>query len=341
MKIFIVGSDNINAIENFYVQYLEEIGIEIFHFTAQTIFYDYYQKKIINKIIYKVGLSNILKKINYSFKEQVTLFQPDVIWIFKGMEIFAESLKWAKTQNIKLVNYNGDNPFLFSGKGSGNKNVTNSIPLYDLHLTYNRSVKIEMEEVHKIKTEILPFGFDIGENIFNDCSAIEEVNKLCFVGNPDKFRSHFIQRLAANGIKIDLYGNGWDDFVKHQNINSFDAVYANDCWKVLRKYRIQLNLMRPHNPDTHNMRTFEVPGIGGIQLAPFTLDHALYFESEKEIFLYTDFNNCLKQIKKITLLSTDQTNIIRQNARERSVQSGYAYSDRAKQALTFINTIIE
>ena len=341
MKVFIVGSDKIYAIENFYVKYLRETGIDVMHFPAQSKFYDHYQKNILNKIFYKLGLSQILKYINIEFKAAVTLFKPDIIWVFKGMEIFPASLLWAKTQNIKLVNYNPDNPFLFSGKGSGNINLTKSIPLYDLHLTYNTAVKKEMENVYKIRTEILPFGFDIEEDLYKECCKEVELNKVCFLGNPDKSRGFFLQQLAETGIEIDLYGNGWDKFVMHTNVKSFPPVYANDCWKILRKYRVQLNLMRPHNPDSHNMRSFEVPGIGGIQLAPATPDHQEYFEKDQEIFLYTHVADCIKQINKITTLTVVAANLIRTNARTRSIQSGYAYSERAKQALTIIISIIE
>ncbi|MEO6719122.1 MAG: glycosyltransferase [Ferruginibacter sp.] len=340
MKLFIVGSDKVYAIENFYAKYLRELEVEVSHFSAQSIFYDYYQKNIINKLIFKLGLSGVFKKINKQFKEQVEKFNPDIIWIFKGMEIFPRTLQWAKDRHIKLVNYNGDNPFIFSGKGSGNANVTKSIPLFNLHLTYNAQVKKEMEAVYKIPTAILPFGFDIGETLFENCRQQQEIIKACFLGNPDEFRGSFLEQLAQNGIVLDVYGNDWGKFVKHPNITIYNPVYGDDFWLTLRKYRVQLNLMRPHNPDTHNMRTFELPGVGGIQLAPKTDDHQNYFKKEKEIFLFEEVADCVAQINKILLLSNEQAEMIRNNARARSLQSGYRYKDRAYQALQQIKTIL-
>ena len=180
LKILVIGSDKIYAIENLYAKYLSEDGIDVFHFSAQSLFYDYYQKSILNKLIFKSGLSNILKRINKKFKLITSAFKPDIIWVFKGMEIFPQTLRWAKDRNIKLVNYNPDNPFLFSGKGSGNDNLKNAIGLYDLHLTYNAEVKKEMERRYKIPTQILPFGFDISNDLFERCCVIEEVNRACF-----------------------------------------------------------------------------------------------------------------------------------------------------------------
>ena len=42
MKVLIIGSDKVFSIENFYVKYLKELGVNLKHFTAQAIFYDYY-----------------------------------------------------------------------------------------------------------------------------------------------------------------------------------------------------------------------------------------------------------------------------------------------------------
>lgn len=341
MKLFIVGSDKVYAIENFYVRYLRAKGIEVFHFLAQNYFYDYYQRNLLNKLIFKAGLSGIHKNINEKFKAAVLQFKPDVIWVFKGMELFPQSLQWARDQGIKLVNYNADNPFVFSGKGSGNKNVTDSIPLYDLHLTYDSTVKKQLETGWKMPVGILPFGFDIGDDLYKKCEQQPELVKACFLGNPDEFRGGFLQTLAENGVVLDLYGNDWAKFVHHPNISIFAPVYGDEFWLVLRKYRLQINLMRPHNPDTHNMRSFEVPGIGGILLAPATADHQLYFKPGEEIFIYTDLLDCMDQIKKIAGFSKEKADQVRSNARNRSLSSGYQYKDRASLALELIKGTVE
>ncbi len=341
MKLFIVGSDKVYAIENLYVKYLCESGLDVYHFSAQSLFYDYYQKSVLNKIIYKCGLSGIIKKINELFKVAVSSYQPDIIWVFKGMEISPESLQWAKDKNIKLVNYNPDNPFIFSGKGSGNDYLKNSISLYDLHLTYNSEVKKEMESVYKIPTGILPFGFDVRQELLETCVDTANINKLCFLGNPDKFRAGFLTELAEQGIELDIYGNNWNKFVSHKNITVFNPVLGDDFWINLYKYNIQLNLMRPHNPDTHNMRSFEIPGVGGIQLAPATPDHGTYFIPGEEIFLYNDLLDCVLQINKILALPQIEKKRIRVQSRNRSVASGYSYKDRSDQALQYITALYD
>ena len=338
MKLFIAGSDKVYAIENFYVKYLRKLGIEVFHIPAQSLFYDYYQKNVLNKVVYRTGLSSVLKEINRRFRNKIEAFRPDIIWIFKGMEIYPESIEWARSKGIPLVNYNGDSPFIFSGKGSGNENVINSIGLYDLFLTYNREDKKQME-AKKVRSEILPFGFDLAEDLFEECEQIEEINRVCFLGNPDEYRGKFITHLARMNVRIDVYGHNWKRYVSHPNIRICKPVYSVDFWRTLRQYRVQLNLMRPHNLSTHNMRTFEAAGVGAIQLAPATEDHELYFKENEEIFLFKDVESCADKIAEIKNLSIQQANWIRRNARQRSVGDGYSYERRSVQALSFLKML--
>lgn len=340
MKLLIIGSDKVFSIENFYFKYLNEFGVETKRFTAQAIFYDYYfSGSIINKILFKLGLSNIHQKINTQFKQVVSEFKPEIIWVFKGMELTPASLKWAKEQGVKLVSYNPDNPFIFTGKGSGNANITNSIGLYDFHFTYNLEIQKELQQKYRAKTSFLPFAYDMSQSLFDECATETEVVKACFLGNPDKVRAAFLESLAAKGVTIDVFGQDWSKFVSHKNITANAPVYGDELWKTLRKYRVQINLMRIHNEDSHNMRTFEVPGIGGIQVAPFTKEHNDFFEDGKEIFLYKNVDDCADTINHLLSLSVAQANELRVFAKQAVINKKHSYKDRAMQVLETLKTL--
>jgi spore maturation protein CgeB len=341
MKLLVVGADSTYAIERFYLKYWREYGsdFQIDFFAAQNIFYDYYNKNILNKIFYKLRFSKIYKRINQLLIERIDFFQPEMIFIFKGMEISPTTLEYAKKRGIKLVNYNPDNPFIFSGSGSGNSNITNSIELYDLHFTYSEEIKEQLIEKCNVPTYILPFGYDIEETVYSSSLAIHEINKVCFIGNPDKFRASLITDLAKRGFSIDVYGHNWHYFVNNKNIQCFNTVSNNELWNTLHKYRVQLNIMRPHNLNSHNMRTFEIPGIGGIQLAPYTKDHQSFFEDNKEIFLYKNLDDCCIKIEYLLLLSTSQTNELRCFARNASIGGKYSYKNRAFHVIEILRSI--
>jgi spore maturation protein CgeB len=339
MKILIVGSDHCFAIENFYCKYFLEQGVDVRRFTPSTYFYNFYKKSLINKILFRAGLSSIYTKINTMLLAHVEKETPDVIWVFKGMEIMPRTLRFLRQKGIYLVNFNGDNPFIFSGKGSGNKNITHSIGLYHLHFTYNTAVKRRLERDFKnVKTHYLAFGFEVDQKTIEEAEKETEVLRTCFLGNPDKQRAIFIQQLANAGLEIDVFGNGWKSYVQHKLIKTNDEISGEDAWRVLRRYRVQLNLMRIHNLDSHNMRTFEVPGIGGIMVAPNTPEHRMFFRDGEEVFLFADFSDCVIKIQNLINLSKADAAGIRKKAREKAIHAGYTYRDRAQEALNVITS---
>jgi spore maturation protein CgeB len=333
MKILITGGDYTWSIERFYLRHLNDftdVSAELF--PAQNILYSYLGNNIFNKVKHRLGLTYIYQKINSSFKVKVEEFKPDFIWVFKGMEIAPESLIWAKSRGIKLINYNPDNPFIFTGRGSGNKNVKDSLDLFDLHYTYSIEILTQLQERKNFLSMLLPFAYELPKNLSEkNLLEVSEINKVCFVGNPDHTRAKFLLKLVNNGILIDLYGNNWDKFIKHENASIMLPVYGDDLWLTLRKYRVQLNMLRVHNLTSHNMRTFEIPGVGGIQLAPYTKEHNLFFEDQREIFLYKEPSDAVSQINTLLGMSSDKIEQIRRNAMAKCELKGYSYQARAKE----------
>jgi spore maturation protein CgeB len=99
---------------------------------------------------------------------------------------------------------------------------------------------------------------------------------------------------------------------------------------VMRRYRVQLNVFRIHNIGSHNMRTFEMPAVGGIALAPYSEEQTTFFEDGKECFYYHDQEQMADIAARLLAMPDDETDCIRKNARARSVHSGYTYRHRAQ-----------
>lgn len=334
MRILIVGADSEYSIERFYLKYFnEEMDVVAELFQAQNIFLKYYKRHLFNKVLFRLGYISIYQRINEQLKSKLLEFKPDIVFIFKGMEVLPKLIVWAKQRGIKLANYNPDNPFIFTGRGSGNKNVSKAIELFDFHFTYNFEVKALIDEKYHIPTYMLPFGFDIPESVFNENCHVTEIHKACFVGSPDNLRAKYLNQLANEGVEIDVYGSNWSKFSTHKNIDIFKPIYGNQLWKILRSYRIQLNPLRIHNLQSHAMRSFEVPSIGGIMLAPSTPDHHMFFKDGKEAFYYSDIGEALIKIKYILGITRTEADKIRAAAIKRSIISGYHYKDRAKYVL--------
>jgi len=328
-RIIVVGSGHLAALERIYMKHLILLGNEVMLYPIQDYFLEYYNKNFYHQIKFRIGLSSIYSKLQNDLITFVDNNKPSHILVFKGMEILPTTLlKWA-AQSIKLINYNPDNPFIFSGRGSGNRNLTNSISLFDLYVSYDKDIvqQLKLKNVHSM---LIPFGFELEDLEFDQIIAEPEILRVCFVGNPDSERVNFIKKLDSYNIPIDLYGNGWGKYIQSNTIKIFPSVYGIDFWKTLRKYAVQLNLMRIHNLDSHNMRSFDIPGVGGIMLAPKTKDHALYFKDNIEVVLFENIDDCVKKINFLLNCDDTKREFIRTNSRKISLEN-YTYQNRVSQ----------
>jgi hypothetical protein len=337
MKVLIVGSNNQSAIERFYMKYLQQYGATVFHYDAYDIVFAYHSKNILNKILFKTKIKTGYAGVNKGLLEMAAKVKPDIIWVFKGMEIYPATLVTLKQQGFKLANYNPDHPFIIAGSGSGNKNVTDSVGLYDLHFCYHNDLQKEIEERFSIPTVSLPFAYESTEVVYTDPAAIKPVNKVCFQANPDAYRAETIALLAKNGFEVDVYGIGWQRTTLPgvPGVTICDIATREQFWKMNQSYRVQLNLFRKHNFGSHNMRTFEIPVVGGIELTPYSEEQAGFFEEGREIFFFRDNDEMIGRVKQIMDMSEAQANAVRVAARQRSLSSGYSFADRAQ---TVFNT---
>lgn len=271
---------------------------------------------------------------NFILFKDVLVLKPDVIIIFKGMEIYPSLLKAFKKMEIYLVNYNLDHPFHFVSKASGNKNVIQSIKIYDMHLTYSNTIKNDLKNKYPgIKVKYLPFGY---HSYVDTLSLFHDTeNYVCFIGQADSERADILKFLIKNGIHIHLYGQGWNRFLNgSKNVTIHPPIRGEAYWQTLHKYRVQLNLLRDHNINSHNMRTFEIPAASGIMLSKRTLEQTEFFKENEEAFYFDSENELLDKIHFIFSLTNSELQTIRKKARSRAF--GHNYGHRALLMIDYI-----
>lgn len=343
MKILVTSSINQDLLAPQMIKSGNELGFELIPTYYLDTLSQFLKKGFFHKVLFRVFPNLIYQSLNKQLLQDVTVHKPDAVWIFKGMEIFPKTLKSIKNKGIKLINYNLDHPLVYYSKASGNSNIYNSIHLYDLHFTYSEAIKRELEDKFPLlNVSYLPFGYPSYVSDL-DLEQIQEKIKVCFIGYGDKERFKWIKSLSDNGIEVDLYGPGWDPYLKKNRLKgvvSFSPVNGIKYWETIVKYRVQLNLLRPHNYLSHNMRTFEVPSVGGIMLTQETPEHLEFFSKNSEVFFFKDQESLVHQVNEILGFSKDQSIKIRQNAKYRCESSGYSYNHRINVALQKIKEII-
>jgi spore maturation protein CgeB len=340
MKILIIGNNYSWSLETYFMNLLNDItDVNASIFPAQRFFLIYYSKGVQRKIFFKLGLSRIYSKINRRLMSVLLKDKPDVVLVFKGMEINIETLSFIREQGVLLVNYNPDNPFIFSGRGSGNNNLRKSLFYYDFHLTYSQEIMNQFTQM-SIKSFLLPFAFHKQKSHLNMAEKSAEIMKICFVGNADIHRVKTINILASMGVEIDVYGSGWDAFKMNESIYLGPFLWGDAFFEKLNKYRAQLNLMRVHNMNSHNMRTFEIPGNLGIQIAPKTIEHTNFFQDGENIFLFNDTDECVEKINYILSLPFEKATEIREKS-YCHVKDLHTYSYRISELYNILKSELE
>ena len=332
MRILLAGNSKSWAIERYFMKYLSALGAELILYPSGDIVHDFHTSSFLNKVLFHSKLVTKYPLVNKGLLQKAREVKPDVIWVFKGMEIYPETLQQLKTEGFRLANFNPDHPFIITSKGSGNKNVVDSVGLFDLHFCYQHQLQREIEQRFKIPTVFLPFAYDAGDVTFVSPVEITEINRLCFQGNPDAYRVRIVNLLAEEGILIDVYGHGWDktEVAGKKGVSVYPIANRAGFWRKNQEYRLQLNLFREYNFGSHNMRTFEIPVVGGVQLTTYSEEQAEFFAENEEIFFFRDEAALVNKTKEILSLPAERVGTIRENARRRSLASGYSFADRAK-----------
>lgn len=339
-KILIVGNNASWAIETHYNKYLNELGYSssIFNVPSYVNLTSFTQK-----VRYRLGDSSIYNLVNKILLQYCDINKPDIIWVFKGAEISVKTLEILGKRGHFLVNYNPDHPFIRTSITHGGRNIPNSISKYNLHFSYRRDLVKQIATDFNINTVHLPFGFEISEKNFDTAKSEEEINRVCFVGTPDIDRATQLNEIANNGFKVDIYSltyQGKRMLDKNKNIRTLPVVLNQEFWNTLRKYRVQINFLRQHNIGSHNQRTFEVPGIGGILLTPFSEEQQLYFENKVHFFTYQSFNETYDIIDNLLSLNIKEADKIREAARLHSIKNEYSYKNRAEIVKQTLNQIL-
>lgn len=118
----------------------------------------------------------------------------------------------------------------------------------------------------------------------------------------------------------------------------FEQDYANACFSA----KGILNFLRPQNimEQSHNMRTFEVPAYGGLLISNRTEEQLQYFEDEKEVIYFDDINELYD---KLTFYKKNNGLLerIKTNGKNRSIKSGYSYSNRSLLMIQFITNYLD
>lgn len=269
--------------------------------------------------------------------DQIQSFRPDILWIENLSFLTSEFLKNARKRvpGIKLIVANHCSPFNSKvlDSLSGVDFVITCTP--GLKLSIDALGKKSYLVYHGFDTDLLERTFKSSENPVNDfifsgslitggdfhTKRIRLIERILsenipiglYVNLEDNYRikikqaiyhfSDFIKKIglenAFNKFRILQYGKTWvdsysDTLMKHKK----PPVYGVDMFNLFMKSKIILNFHIGVAGDyAGNMRMFEVTGVGSCLLTDNKKNMSDLFDTEKEIVVYDNEEDCVAKVK--------------------------------------------
>ena len=247
----------------------------------------------------------------------------DLVLVGKGTLLNQRSISYLRSRfSSPVVCWNADSPFdhAVSNRGGG---IPETIKAYDAYVTWADDVAERLSAV-AARVIVLPFAWD-PELMRPTVGSVLAAGRIVFIGTGTRERCAFLQSLAH--LNPMIFGNGWP------KIKGFDIrppITGLDFSRVVGEAKWNINLLRPQNARSHNMRTFELVGSGGTQVAPLTNDHQRFLSSDSRTVLFRD----MRELESI--LRSDPHEL---DPRLPTVLEGHTYVDRTNRLLSELNIL--
>lgn len=336
----IIGSFGDGAIEQFYKRGFEKCGVNVDTYASVDQYYQAIAKNTAGRLLNKLSPAIFYKKINEQLLSFMEGRKYEVVLVFKGMELYRDTVKQLKRHAGVLVNYNCDHPFKFYSAGSGNKNVLDSIREYDVHFSYSGNITEQLKKDFQQQAYCIPFGYDKYTSGSGHPDTRLYNGRFLFIGAYDKQRTAALDQL--NTPFLDIYGDAkW----RTRNLHRPNIVkayrqrplYGSNYIDAVSNAAGIINLLREQNinENSHNMRTFEVPGYGGLLISQRTTEQQEYFRENEEAVYFASMDELRDKIDFLRKNPRVATNIQRAG-HEKSIRCKYDYDERSRELLAYL-----
>jgi spore maturation protein CgeB len=324
-NILLVGSKEEFTLENMYLRAFKKIGLKVTLYHS-----DNSVKNIIGKFFEKY-LSSIYylfvrkKFLNFFFKNKKKY---DLVIVFKGLFFNKEIIKKIKKEKIKIVNIFPDDPLNTQVKNISNKNLVDSIEDYDLFCLWSQKIiKKILQFKPKSHLYYLPFGYD--EFVHKKVAKKKKyINTINFIGSYDLTRLDYLKKIKFSNLIIA--GNNWKDHIKNEN----NYVFGKKLCSVISSSLISINLLRDQNQTSHNMRTFEIPAMGGLLLTKRSNEQNKFFPENKASIMYA---NKKEFVEKINFILKNKSKMKKIRNLSYKLSKKHSYTNRAINILKRLN----
>jgi len=260
------------------------------------------QKHCFTEMQMRLRYGPIIDRINRKLLRKFKYFSPSVVFINRSDMIYAETLREMKRMNkeVVLLLYHNDNPYIHVIKRLSMRHFFACIPVADVTLVYRPENIKHVKRFGATKTAIfMPYYIS-----YRHTPNTSDTSKCCdvvYVGHYENDgRGEIVDYLIRHGIKIKIYGYGWQ--YAQKKFGWRDGISVKNLWgkdyvRCISSAKIGLVFLSSINQDVYSRRCFEITACGTLMIAPYTKELAYLFSDGEEAALFTSREDLLKKIE--------------------------------------------
>ncbi len=290
------------------------------------------------KVLERIARPLQLREYNAAIAKKIALFNPDIVFVYKGAFVFADTLKAARQAGRKLALFYPDVSLTAHGP-----HIPQALPLYDLVFTTKTFGIRDMEQYGVKHTHFIPHGYDPEIHRPLPVSAADSAAFGCdvsFIGtwSPKKEAWLAVLKRTLPEVNLKIWGEQWGkanapeikQSIQHTAVLGDLYAIALQCSKInlgiLSEQRVGSS-----SGDLITSRTFHIPGASGFMLHERNEESVLYFEENKEAGFFEGAEEMAGQVK-FFLENESLREQIRKAGHERAKKQ-YSLDERAKEVI--------
>lgn len=304
MKILMVGTAYPWALENWYFNAFVRLGMTVDRFSVENhglLRHDptpSLPRRAADRLLSPVS-DAVVRRTLLAYLENRNY---DLVLVFKGMWFdlgFLEKCR-AVAGNARWINYYPDDPMNLGSRGSSNAKIVKAIPFFDLYLIWTPRLIPALESRGAKRVACLPFGFD--SEAHRPLAGIIEASPcfVSFVGAWDREREAILTSLADFDLRI--YGENWHRIAYGSPLQRrvFPGnVFGSELARIIGESAVSLNLLRNQNSGAHNMRSFEIPAMGGVALTTRSEEQQKWFPEGEAALMFSEPNELRAGLERL------------------------------------------
>jgi spore maturation protein CgeB len=339
-KILVIGPSNQGALPESYARAFERLGMEVVRFDSEQALMRA-NRFTGNRILRRALRSSLWNAVNRGAVEVAQRVRPALIFAVKCSFFHPETVhRIRKSLGVPFVNHYPDHPYIGirwdpREASALRRDLIDVLRLYSTVFMWERSL-VERLRNDGVEVKYLPFAVD--PELFMPqpgdeglrCEVCNGTHDVAFVATYTRFRCAEVA--AVRKHTVGIWGGNWPRkwraLAGQHRVHA--PVWGREVGDIYARAPVSLNVLNAENLGGPNMRTFEIPGSGGVMLARYSAAQDEFFP-ENEAAVY--YRSPEEMDDKIDLLLHDRELRLRIRRNAARLAAAQTYDVRAAQVL--------